>query len=180
MSTTTATWTAEQLFQSPRAGRCELVRGELIMMTPAGYRHGRIVSRLNARLEVFVEEHRLGEVTGGETGFLIHENPDTVRAPDVAFVTAARALPLPPQGYFQGPPDLAVEVLSPHDRAGTLLSKVYDWLDAGCREIWVVDPESRTVTVYRSKADVRVLDLSSDLTSDVVAGFKVAVATLFE
>ena len=120
------------------------------MMSPAGSEHGWIVTNVTVPLAVFVKQRSLGRVFGAETGFRIGHDPDTVRA-DVAFVTAMRVgVELPP-GFFPGPPDLAVEVLSPDDRAGEVLAKVQDWLDAGCRAVWVVDPRTRTVTVYRSR-----------------------------
>jgi len=180
MATTERITTAEQLLQAPGLGRSELVRGELIMMTPAGYRHGRLVSRINARLEVFVNQADLGEVAGAETGFLIARNPDTVRAPDVAFLARDRVAPTPPVGFYDGAPDLAVEVLSPSDRASEVLGKVYDWLDAGCRAVWVVDPETKTVTVYRSRRQIVVLGIAEQLSGeDVVPGFNLSVAEVF-
>jgi Uma2 family endonuclease len=180
MATTESITTADQLFQAPGLGRAELVRGELIMMTPAGYRHGKIVSRLNSRLHVYVEQEALGEVMGAETGFVIAQAPDTVRAPDVAFVYRDRVPSTPPVGYFHGAPDLAVEILSPNDRASEVLAKVHDWLDAGCRAVWVVDPETRTVTVYRNRSQIYVLGVSEQLSGeDVVPGFTLPVAEIF-
>ncbi len=172
--------TAQQLLETPDLGRCELVRGELIMMTPAGFKHGRIVSRINARLENFVGEKQLGVVTGAETGFHIGHDPDTVRAPDVAFIRADRVPPDLPSGFFPGPPDLAVEVLSPDDRASQVLAKVRDWLAAGCRAVWVVDPEAQTVSVYRSEGKKVVWDVSDELTgNDVIPDFRLPVADIF-
>jgi Uma2 family endonuclease len=180
MASTEHITTAEQLFQTPGLGRSELVRGELIMMAPAGYRHGRLVSRINSRLEVFVEQAGLGEVTGAETGFLIARNPDTVRAPDVAFLTRDRVPATPPVGFYDGAPDLVVEILSPSDRASEVLGKVYDWLDAGCRAVWVVEPETKTVTVYRSRSQIVVLGVADQLSGeDVVPGFNLSVAEVF-
>lgn len=180
MATIQEITTAEQLIETPDLGRCELVRGELIMMSPSGFEHGRIVSRLNGRLERFVDEHHLGVVTGAETGFRITRNPDTVWAPDVAFVRTERVPPEPTRGFFQGPPDLAVEVLSPDDRAGKMLAKVHDWLSAGCRAVWVVDPEAQTVSVYRSEGEKVVWDVSDELTgNDIIPDFRLPVAEIF-
>ena len=114
--------TADQLLEAPGLGRCELLRGELVMMPPAGFEHGRIEMAISAPLACFVKEHSLGVVTGAETGFLIGRDPDTVRAPDVAFVRAKRVPATPTTGFFEGAPDLAVEVLSPNDRASELLA----------------------------------------------------------
>ncbi|HEY4759453.1 MAG TPA: Uma2 family endonuclease, partial [Thermoguttaceae bacterium] len=101
---------AEELFQTPNLGRCELVRGELIMMSPAGSQHGWIIGKLTVLLGKFVLAEKLGGIMGAETGFIIRRDPDTVRAPDVAFIRADRIPEKLPQGYFDGPPDLAVEV----------------------------------------------------------------------
>ena len=96
--------TAEQLLETPGLGRCELLRGELVMMTPAGFEHGRIVSAITAPLAVFVKEHGLGMTTGAETGFQIGRDPDTVRAPDVGFLGTARAPKKKVPGFFQALP----------------------------------------------------------------------------
>ena len=180
MATIQQITTAQQLLETPDLGRCELVRGELIMMSPAGFEHGRIVANITAPLTSFVRQNELGVVTGAETGFLISRDPDTVRAPDVGFVRAERVPPTPTRGFFQGPPDLAVEVLSPDDRASRVLAKVHDWLASGCRAVWVVDPEAHTVSVYRSRDESVVWDVSDELTGDdIVPEFRLAVAEIF-
>ena len=150
------------------------------MMTPAGFEHGRIVIRMSLPLAAFVEERSLGVVTGAETGFQIGHDPDTVRAPDVGFVRAERVPSTPTLGFFQGAPDLAVEVLSPNDRASDLLAKVQDWLGAGCRAVWVVDPVTRTVSVYGRHADVVVCKITDELTGeDLLPEFRLPVAEIF-
>jgi Uma2 family endonuclease len=180
MATTTPITTADQLFHAPDLGRCELVRGELMMMTPAGFEHGRIAGRLAGALVPFVTQHALGVVLVAEAGFQISRDPDTVRAPDVAFVRAERVPATPPHAFFPGAPDLAVEVVSPNDRASELIAKVQDWLDGGCRAVWVVDPETHSITVYRSRNEVMVLTRADTLTGgDVVPGFSVAVRDIF-
>jgi Uma2 family endonuclease len=172
--------TAKQLLERPDLGRCELVRGELIMMSPAGEEHGWIAMNIGAPLGVFVRQHKLGRVYAGDTGFSIGRDPDTVRAPDVAFVRAERAGDKPAARFFPGAPDLAVEILSPSDRAGEVLAKVHDWLDAGCRAVWLVDPRTRTVTAYRSRSRITVLGIGDQLGGeDVVEGFSMPVAEIF-
>ncbi len=180
MATTALLTTAEQLLDAPGLGPCELVRGELIMMSPAGFEHCRIAANLTAALVPFVRRGGLGVVLGTEGGFVIGHDPDTVRAPDVAFVSAARVPEKTVLGFFRGAPDLAVEVVSPNDRASDVLLKVLDWLRAGCRMVWVVDPQTRTVSVHRGPKEVSVLDTSDSLNgNDVLPGFTLPVADVF-
>ena len=180
MSTTISITTAEQLFEAGDIGRCELVRGELIMMSPAGSEHGGIIGELSGILWNFVRACRLGRVFGAETGFIISRDPDTVRAPDIAFVRADRIPGKLPRGFFSGAPDLAVEVLSPSDRASEVLAKTQDWLAAGCAAVWVIDPETQSVTVYRRDRDILVLAAADTLSGDdVLPGFTLPVAEIF-
>jgi Uma2 family endonuclease len=171
---------ADQLLLTPGLGRCELLRGEISMMSPAGSEHGHIVIRVTLPLAGYVEQHHLGMVFGAETGFQIERDPDTVRAPDVAFVRAARIGGRLGKGYFPGAPDLAVEVVSPSDRPADVAAKVRDWLAAGCLAVWVVDPETGTVAVHRRGSPVATLTEADDLSGDaVVPGFRLPVAAVF-
>jgi Uma2 family endonuclease len=180
MATVQGITTAQQLFEAPDLGPCELVRGELVMMSPAGYEHGVIAGEMYGHLFNFVKQNRLGVVTAAETGFVIGRDPDTVRAPDVGFIRANRVPRVRTQGYFPGPPDLAVEVVSPTDRAGEVLAKVQDWLAAGCRTVWVVDPTSQTVSVYRGSHEASLLTVADELTDDdILPGFHLPVAEVF-
>lgn len=150
------------------------------MMTPAGFEHGRITINISSPLDRFVKERGLGVVTTAETGFQIDRDPDTVRAPDVGFILADRVPPETITGFFQGAPDLAVEVLSPNDRASAVTAKVQDWLAAGCRAVWVVDPGTKSVAVYRSLDQIVVLSRSDSLTgNDVLPDFRLSVAEIF-
>lgn len=180
MSTTQPIITAEQLLAARKDKPCELVRGELVMMTPAGFRHGRIACTVAGLIRSFVVAHDLGVVTGAETGFHIASDPDTVRTPDVAFVSHKRMPQREPIGFFPGAPDLAVEIVSPNDKASAVLAKAQDWLDAGCGAVWVVDPQTNTVTVYRSPKQVQLLNQADELDGgDVVPGFRTRVESLF-
>lgn len=184
MSTTiTQLLTADELFAMPDDGfRSELIKGELIRMSPAGDLHGEVTVRITGPLFTHVSAHNLGKVYAAETGFLITQNPDTVRAPDVAFVSRQRIEAAGQVRSFRtGAPDLAVEVLSPGDSVSYVEGKVTEWLDAGSRMVWVVSPKLRTVTVYRSVTDIIILTEKDTLEgADVVPGFQIAVADLFQ
>jgi Uma2 family endonuclease len=180
MSTVVEITTAEQLFRESGLGRCELLRGEIVFMSPSGSLHAIVTATLGGILYDFVKQRNLGWVFGAEGGFLIRRNPDTVRAPDAAFVSSERMPTAVPAGFFPGPPDLAVEVLSPNDRASDVFAKVSDWLETGCRKVWVLDPETRSIAVYSPKAEMRMLHFSDTLTDeDVLPGFQIAVRTIF-
>ncbi len=175
--------TAEMLLQLPRGKqRYELIEGELIVMSPAGVRHGRIAMRIGSLLDQYVHKHHLGAVYAAETGFKLRENPDTVRAADAAFVAQER-IPADgePEGYWAIAPDLIVEVVSPSDSASKVQAKVRDWLETGCRLVWVIYPETQTVTVYRSFADIRVLTAGESLEGqDVLPDFSCPIHKIFE
>jgi len=144
--------TAEQLLAMGDIGRCELIDGEVIQMAPAGAQHGGITGQLFGLIWSFVSAHKLRRVFAAETGFIIKRNPDTVRAPDIAFVRSDRLNAPPAAGFFEGPPDLAIEVCSPTDRWSDVLAKIDQWLSAGVTSVWVVDPPSKSVEVYRRDA----------------------------
>jgi Uma2 family endonuclease len=160
--------------------RTELVRGVLIVREPAGYRHGQVAARLAAALVNYVDANQLGAIFAAETGFTLFRDPDTVRAPDVAFIRRERLPDPPPAGFAQLAPDLVVEVLSPDDRPGEVLAKVADWLSAGCRLVWVVDPVRRTARVYRADGSESVCGENDLLDGeDVVPGCGIPLAELF-
>jgi len=181
MSTTTRV-TADQLLRMPDDGyRYELIAGELKKMGPAGWKHGVVGGRLRSLLGEHVVQHQLGEVLLAETGFLLARDPDTVRAPDIAFIHKDRLPTAPPEeAFWPGPPDLAVEVVSPGDTAGEIDEKVKAWLDAGTSVVWVVNPAWRNVTVYRSATDIKTLTENDELTGqDAVPGFRCRVGDIF-
>lgn len=181
MSTVAHLITAEELFNMGISQRCELVKGEVRYMSPSGFEHGRVIIKLSRLLANHVEDQRLGVVLGAETGFTLARNPDTVRGADVSFISAAR---LPsgshPVGYWEGAPDLAVEVISPSDRRGQIEEKVREYLAAGSRLVWVIHPARKTITVHRADSSVNVLHEKDTLDGeDVVPGFRCTVAEIF-
>jgi Uma2 family endonuclease len=174
--------TADELFRMPDDGlRHELVRGELRSVMPAGSEHGSVGVRLAASLCHYVEGAALGEVFNADTGFRLASSPDTVRAPDLAFVHRDRIEPGSlPKGYWPGAPDLAAEVVSPGDSRREVQEKVFEWLEAGARMVLVLEPDDRTVTVYRSRDSVRILGPDDVIDGeDVVPGWRCPVRALF-
>jgi len=172
--------TAEDLWRMPRDGRrYELVKGELVEMTPAGLRHGRLASRINVFLRQFADAHGLGE-TMVETGFCLECRPDTVRAPDVSFLSTQHLPAADQQGFVPGAPDLAVEIVSPGEKDSDVQDKVMDYLTHGVRLVWVVRPEQRTVTVYRPDGTARLLRETDTLEGEnVLPGFTLPLQVLF-
>jgi Uma2 family endonuclease len=175
--------TAEDLLAVSKdsSHRYELMKGALQIMSPAGAKHGDIALEIGARIRIHATDQQLGRAFGAETGFLIEQNPDTVRAPDAAFVSQAR---LPetgvPAGYFPGSPDLAVEVVSPGDTAGEVEEKVQMWLAHGASLVWVIHPTTRTVTIYRRDGSAYVLHNDDLLDGEaVLPGFTFPVDRLF-
>lgn len=155
----------------------ELVRGRLVVHEPPGTRHGAIAARLVYYLTDFVYRNRMGVVFAQDTGFHIETNPDTVRAPDAAFLARERADAIRDRGYARVAPDLVAEVLSPDDRPGDVRDKVADWLNAGVKLVWVIDPRRRVARVYRPGETLasHVTRLSGE---DVLPGFSCAVDDL--
>jgi Uma2 family endonuclease len=181
METRTRSVTAEELFALGEDAPYELVKGNLREMTPPGAEHGRIIGALAAPLIFHAKQENLGVVLVGDTGFQLAADPDTVRGPDIAFVRGER-IPQSgvPTGYWQGPPCLAVEIVSPSDRYEDIEEKVGDYMAAGTREVWIISPRRRTVTVRRPDAAPVVLTESDVLDAgSVVPGFRIRVAEIF-
>ena len=175
-------FTAEELLRFPRGrNRLELVKGKLYEMALSGGRHGIVAANICAILDSHVQLTGLGCVFATGTGFTLQRNPDTVRAPDAAFVAKDRMPPgEAPDGYLALAPDLAVEVISPNDRPRDIREKVADWLNAGTRLVWVIYPSSRTTTVHRPPGTVEELEEADTLDgADVVPGFTCVLGELF-
>lgn len=175
MATQLHTMTADELLAMPDDGiRRELVEGELVEMTPAGGDHGMIGMRLGWRLAQLAETENLGVVYNSETGFRLRRDPDTVRCPDVAFVSRARYQPA--RGVVDLAPDLAIEVVSPTDPYSDVRGKVDEYLAAGTAMVILVDPKNRDVEVFRPDgrhARLRPDDVLDG--GDVVPGWRLPV-----
>jgi Uma2 family endonuclease len=163
----------------PDGSKQELVRGVIVTMPPPGGLHGVCCAKVARRIGNFVEDNGLGIVTSNDTGFISERNPDTVRGPDVAYWGRNR-LPEVPEGYIEVPPDLVVEVVSPSDHFSRVQTKLRHYLARGVRLIWIVDPQDRSVTVYRSPRQGQLLAEGDSLAGeDVLPGFTCRVADLF-
>jgi Uma2 family endonuclease len=179
MTTARQLVTAEELLAMPLEGPCELIAGEIAMMTPAGFEHGEIAFKIGFLLRLHLERNKLGKIVSAEAGFVIARNPDTVRSPDIAFVRTDR-LPKSRERYFPGVPDLAVEVVSPTDQLEAVDNKTQAWLDAGTPLVWVVWPNTRSVVVHRAGQPLRILHEQDTITGEeVLPGFECRVAEFF-
>ena len=182
MATGSRTITAEQLHSLPDDGkRRELARGVVRVVSPSGWEHSAIGLRLARLLAAWTDARGLGIVTGADGGYVLRRNPDTLYAPDVGFVRAARV----PQGaarkvFFDGAPDLAAEILSPTDTWTGVMQKVDDYLAAGAGMVLVVDPERQRVHVFAPGVALAVLQEDDTLEgADVVPGWRLPLRELF-
>jgi Uma2 family endonuclease len=180
LSTGNKLMTAEDLLALGSDFHGELVRGRLVEMAPASWKHGQIGLRVGVLLGTFVQQNKLGIVVAAETGFILARDPDVVRAPDAAFISAARVAAADEHGFFTGPPDLAVEVLSPSDKVFDVDEKIADFLTAGCRAVWIINPKQESLTVYRPGQAPQVLRKTDSVDGgEVLPGFACPVADLF-
>lgn len=179
MATQERLYTAEDLMALPDDdNRYELDEGTLIVMPPPKREHGLVVLEISALIRNHVRASDLGEVVA-EIGYLLRENPDTVRAPDVSFTAKARVVPRTDE-YDRVPPDLAVEVASPGNTTEDMIEKIEQFFDAGVRQVWVLYPKRRVVYVYISRDDVKILRGEVVLQGgDILPGFEVKVSDIF-
>ena len=182
MAQETRAISADELLHMPDDGyKYELVAGRLRKMTPAGSLHGVVGMRLAIALGAYVDDQHLGVLFAADTGFKLASNPDTVRAPDIAFVARER-IPAGgiPTAYWPGAPDLAVEVLSPTDVRSEVDEKIDEYLRSGVRLVWFVNPFERRVTVHRPGKEPLVLEEHDSVDGrDVLPGFSYPLARLF-
>lgn len=159
--------------------RVELVRGVMVVREPAGFTHGRVTANLTHRLSVHVHQAGAGQLFAAETGFTLSRQPDTVRAADIALLRRERLPGADPRGFAELVPDLVVEVLSPEDRAGDVLAKVADWINAGARLVWVIDPERRVARVYRQDGTETLVSATEALSGEaVLPGFSCPLSSI--
>ncbi len=174
--------TADKLFTMPNTKYgCELVRGKLIEYMPTGVLHGIVAPQIGQALSNFVKANKLGVVLAAETGFYIFQTPDTVRAPDSAFIGNEK---LAKHGitekFSPDAPDLAVEVVSPSDRKKDIEEKIKDYLSAGVQIVWIVYPQNRIAAVYRQNNIVSILREDDEFDGEgVLPNFRFALAELF-
>ena len=178
--TATQTITDEQLqARAGELGRCELIRGEITDMTPPGGSHGLITMEIAFAVRAWAQTHG-GNVYAAETGFVLERNPDTVRAPDVAYISAQRLDEARTPKYIPIPPDFVAEVLSPSDKADAVDQKVQWWLDHGVKLVWVADPANRSVTSYRPDGRAHLYRHDDVLSGeDVMPGLSVPIREIF-
>ena len=170
--------TAEELGNLPDSPyRHELIKGELLTMPSPKPLHGRTVANLTMLLLQHVKANRLG-IVYTESGYKLESDPDTVLGPDASFLSKER-VDQAEDAYYEGPPDLAIEVLSPGDRRGYVERKLALYLQTGTRSVWLVNPRRRTVEVVSSLDNRRMLHADDELIDDTVPGFRVKVSEIF-
>ena len=180
MSTTTHLMTAEELIKLADDGNhYELVKGELLTVSPPGDEHGAVIMNLTLPLGNYVKENNLGVLRAAETGFKLESNPDTVLAPDIAFIARDR-VGTKVLGYRFGAPDLVVEVMSQWDSKPKATRTAELWVDLGARSVWVVNPRKRTVEVFLANGERKLFSETDELVDDTVPGFLMAVSEIFE
>jgi Uma2 family endonuclease len=172
--------TGEALAEMGDIGRCELVEGIIVMKSPTGWLHGSVEQRFGHVLELHVAPRNLGRILVGEVGIYTRRNPDTVRGADVIFISHTRLSQVKSKSYLDVAPELVVEVMSPDDRWSEIKQKLREYFAIGVLEVWVADPSDKTVSIYRSLTDVRIITVGDELSSaELLPGFRLPVAALF-
>ncbi len=171
-------WSSDELGRLPAGWRYEIDEGELVIMAPAGYEHGRLTARIGRILTEFAEARDLGEVATGEVGLRLSRSPETLRGADVAFLSRERlALVADRKGFLDVPPDLVVEVHDPSEP--DLTRKVEQYLSFGVLAVWVVDPESHSLTRHAPGEAPRVwTDPAAVVEEPILPGFSVRLRDL--
>jgi len=177
---TTQLMTIEEFAEISEPGRFDLMRGKLVRMSPAGFRHGVYASRIATALSVHAQASSLGETPSSDTGYIVQSDPPVVLCPDTSFVLTGNLPNELPEGFLDRHPDIAVEVVSPSDRLADVSAKVTEYLGAGTSLVWVVEPTRKTVTAYRADRSARLLIEGDALDGgDVLPGFSLPLADIF-
>ncbi len=174
--------TVEEFYELAFEGfRGELVRGELKETMPTSILHGIIAGRIAIILGIFVLQNKLGEVLTAETGFRLFVDEKTVRVPDVSFLSNEKLAEIKNVNkFYDGTPDLAVEVISPSETYNDVQGKLEDYLSAGVKMVWIIRPENKTVTTYRTLSDFKILREDDELTGeDFLPNFKCNLTDIF-
>ncbi|MBI4670711.1 MAG: Uma2 family endonuclease [Chloroflexi bacterium] len=173
--------TGEELLAMGEIGRCELVEGNIVMLSPTGGPHGSIEANIGHELMAFTRPRKLGRVRVGEVGIYTRRSPDTVRGAAVLYISNERLARVKSSGYMDVAPELIVEVMSPDDSWSKVTKKLEEYFQVGVRVVIVADPEDGRLFVYRALTQVQVLNSSDTLTiEDVLPGFSVPVSASFE
>ncbi len=171
--------TIQEFWEAYRGRRAELWKGVPVEMSPPGFEHGKIALRLGGRLDIFAAEHDLGQAVT-ESGFQMDDN--TLISPDIAFVMRERLDAIPePERFAPIAPDLAVEIVSPGDRASEIHDKVWLYLESGVRLVWVIYPSRQEVVVHTPDGSAQTLTADNTLAGgELLPGFAVPVRVLFD
>ena len=170
--------TAEEYFATCDIKNTELINGKVVKLMPTGFDHGETAIAIASEIRAFARKHKIGRVSV-EGGFTVRRNPDTVRGPDVSYVSYERLGDQSTHAFIEGTPNLAIEVNSPSDTWSEVEEKVQLYLAGGSEMVWVVDPKTQTVTV-RTQSATRVYDKRSTLSADpVLPGFKLSLKEIF-
>jgi Uma2 family endonuclease len=173
--------TGEELATMGNLGRCELIAGRIVPMSPTGYEHGEIENAIGTELRNFVRARKLGKVLVGEVGIYTRRNPDYVRGADAIYISNERYARKKSKSYLDVAPELVVEIMSPGDTWSEVTQKLREYFAIGVQLVWVADPAARIVYAYRSMTDVREFTANDDLPGDeILPGFSIHVAQLFE
>jgi Uma2 family endonuclease len=178
---TTKLLTAQDLWNMGDDGeRYELIRGELVEVTPPNATHGRILITIARLIDNYVHEHRLGRLYGGDVGVIVERELQTVLGPDFCYFVADR-VPVVEPVYFQTPPDLTIEIVSPRNAAREIERKIGMYLNFGVRQVWIVYPSKRQVVVHSPTESPRTLHADDELTGgDILPGLTIPVSSIFD
>jgi len=174
--------TGEELFAMGNIGRCELIDGRIIPMSPTGIHHAYIEFNLGGELRNFVRKHKIGWVGGGEAGIYIQRNPDRVRGADVIFLSREKfPQGIPEDGFLETAPDLVVEVMSPSDTWQEVREKIGEYFSVSATWVWIVEPDNRAILVYHTPTSFTEYVEGDVLKGEgTLEGFEVRIADIFE